>query len=81
MDIFRILGPLLVLVTAILDFSGEANTCIHGLREDDTVTRSYRVIIIQYMVTFLQCIAYIALLVHTCTCTYIYDYIPARNPL
>ena len=26
-------------VTAMLDFSGEANTSIHGLEEDDTASR------------------------------------------
>ena len=36
MDIFRTLGSGSLSVTAMLDFSGKANTSIHGLGEDDT---------------------------------------------
>ena len=36
MDIFRTLGSRTLSVTAILNFSGKANTSIHGLGEDDT---------------------------------------------
>ena len=36
MDIFRTLGSGSLSVTAMLDFSGKANTSIHGIREDDT---------------------------------------------
>ena len=38
MDIFHTLGPGSLSVTAMLDFSGKANTSIHGLGEDDTAT-------------------------------------------
>ena len=38
MDIFRTLGSGSLSVTAMLDFSGKANTSIHGLGEDDTAT-------------------------------------------
>ena len=38
MDIFRTLRSGSLSVTAILDFSGKANTSIHGLGEDDTAT-------------------------------------------
>ena len=37
MDNFRTLGSGSFSVTAMLDFSGEANTSIHGIGEDDTV--------------------------------------------
>ena len=40
MDIFRTLGSESLSVTAMLDFSGKANTSIHGLGEDDTAKRS-----------------------------------------
>ena len=36
MDIFRNLGSGSLSVSAMLDYSGEANTSIHGLGEDDT---------------------------------------------
>ena len=36
MDIFRTLGSRSLTVTAMLNFSGEANTSIDGLGEDDT---------------------------------------------
>ena len=36
MNIFRTLGSGSLSVTAILDFSGKANTSIHGLGENDT---------------------------------------------
>ena len=36
MDIFRTLGSGSLSVTAMLDFSGKANTSIHGLGQDDT---------------------------------------------
>ena len=36
MDIFRALGSGSLSVNAMLDFSGEANTSIHDLGEDDT---------------------------------------------
>ena len=36
MDIFRTLGSWSLSVTAMLNFSGKANTSIHGLWEDDT---------------------------------------------
>ena len=36
MDILRTLGSGLLSVTAMLDFSGKANTSIHGLGGDDT---------------------------------------------
>ena len=38
-DIFRTLGSGSLSVTAMLDFSGKANTSIHGLGEDDTASR------------------------------------------
>ena len=38
MDIFRTLASGSLSVTAMLDFSGKANTSIHGLGEDDTAT-------------------------------------------
>ena len=38
MDIFRILGSGSLSVTAMLDFSGKANTSIHGLAEDVTAS-------------------------------------------
>ena len=38
MDIFHTLGSGSLSVTAMLDFSGKANTSIHGLGEDDTAT-------------------------------------------
>ena len=36
MSIFRTLGSGSLSVTAMLDFSGKANTSIHGIGEDDT---------------------------------------------
>ena len=36
MDMFRTLGLGYLSVTAMLDFSGKANTAIRGLGEDDT---------------------------------------------
>ena len=39
MEIFRTLGSGSLLVTAMLDFSGKANTSIHGLGEDDTASK------------------------------------------
>ena len=41
MDIFRTLGSRSLSVTAVLDFSGNANTSIHGLGEDDTATTKW----------------------------------------
>ena len=38
MDIFRTLGSGSLPVTAMLDFSGKANTSIHVLEKDDTAT-------------------------------------------
>ena len=39
MDIFQTLGSGLLSVTTMLDFSGRANTSMHGVREDDTANR------------------------------------------
>ena len=38
MDIFRTLGSRSLSVAAMLNFSGKANTSIHGLGEDDTAS-------------------------------------------
>ena len=38
MDIFKTLGSGSLSATAMLDFSGKANTSIHGLVEDDTAS-------------------------------------------
>ena len=40
MDIFRTLGSRSLSVNAMLNFSGKANTSIHGLGEDDTAKSS-----------------------------------------
>ena len=48
MDIFQTLGSGSLSVTAMLDFSGKANTSIHGLGEDDTAIPHH------YIMTFYQ---------------------------
>ena len=40
MNIFRTLGSGSLSVTAMLDFSGQANTSIHGFGEEDTASIS-----------------------------------------
>ena len=47
MNIFRTLGTGSLSVTAMLDFSGKANTSIHGLGEDDTA--NHRIISLAYL--------------------------------
>ena len=38
MDIFRTLGSISLSVTPMLNFSGKANTSIHGVGADETAT-------------------------------------------
>ena len=43
---FRTLGSWSLSVTAMLDFSGKANTSIHGLGEDDTATQTLPMVVV-----------------------------------